>query len=263
MIASPNILRLQFTRNTSDEAVVRTISCARWLVMGALLAVLPVTAAEFRNLGFEEYTPLYPEDPDWSGPFLASQAIPGWRWGCDGVLVDEWMHYNIMAAPDHIEFAVVSSNYTRTASLQPEWSGGVPASFGQYTLNASVATSFAINSITNLCLGQNGTIPSNAQTLSFATWSPGGVGLMQLNFGTNILALRNAGVTADGEIWTADISAFAGQTDELKFTFTQDTQLQFFFLDNLSFSAVPEPTTLAIFMSGALVLLIRGGRRWH
>ena len=109
-------------------------------------------------------------------------------------------------------------------------------------------------------IGQTGQIPLSTQSLTFL----GNISDMQITFNGQPLNFLVTGSTANYNIYTADISAYAGQTGLLLFTapyfgdgYIGGTPM----IDNIQFSttAVPEPGTLAVAALGTLLL---GSRRW-
>ena len=109
-------------------------------------------------------------------------------------------------------------------------------------------------------LGQTGQIPGTAQSISF--W--GTIGGMQVTFNGQPIDFIVTGSTANYTIYTADISAYAGQTGLLLFT---DPCYGNTFggpatIDNIRFSstAVPEPSTFALTTLGGWLI---GCRRWR
>jgi hypothetical protein len=103
-------------------------------------------------------------------------------------------------------------------------------------------------------IGQTGTIPNTAKTLTFWGNIPGG---MQITFNGQPLSFIDISNTLNYAIWGADISAYAGQSGQLLFTApgglpnTSGGEL-----DNIQFSSlpIPEPAEFALAVLGALIL---------
>ena len=98
-------------------------------------------------------------------------------------------------------------------------------------------------------IGQTGQIPDSAQSITFWGTDPG----LEATFNGQPLNFQVIGSTANYNIYSADISSFAGQTGPLLFTQTLYGNSK---LDNIQFSSssVPEPSELALTALGALLL---------
>jgi PEP-CTERM motif len=92
----------------------------------------------------------------------------------------------------------------------------------------------------------------------------GTAGGLQVTFNGQPLTFLTTGSTANYIIYTADISAYAGQTGQLLFAdpYYTNTQGGPASIDNIQFSSssVPEPSAFAL---GALGTLLLGFRRWR
>jgi len=106
-----------------------------------------------------------------------------------------------------------------------------------------------------ISLGQSGTIPGGMQSMTF--W--GDIGGLQITFAGQSLAFSQTGSTANYNIYTADVSAFAGQSGQLLFSLP--AYVNSATLDNIQFSSspVPEPGILSLSALGGLLF---GLRRW-
>ena len=94
-------------------------------------------------------------------------------------------------------------------------------------------------------LGQTGQIPIGTQMLTF--W--GDIGYMQITFDGHLLAFNTLSNGPNYHVYSADVSAYAGQVGELLFRVPSTIPGGGGgYLDNLQFSpaAVPEPGTLAL-----------------
>ena len=101
-----------------------------------------------------------------------------------------------------------------------------------------------------ISMSQTGQIPVSAESISF--W--GTIGGMQITFNSQPLNFLVTGSSANYDIYTADISAYAGQTGQL--LFTVPPYVNSAILDNIQFSSspVPEPAALALAALGAGLL---------
>ena len=101
-------------------------------------------------------------------------------------------------------------------------------------------------------LGQTGRVPDGMQSISFWGIDVG----MQVTFASHPLNFVENGSTGNYNIYTADISAYAGQTGELLFAVPLNSSGYYGFLDNIQFSSIPipEPAESALAVLGALIL---------
>lgn len=98
-------------------------------------------------------------------------------------------------------------------------------------------------------IAQAGTLPFDSLSVRFLSAAPFAIGLT-VTFSGNSIPLRLIGSTANNkQIWGGDISAFAGQTGELRFRGSGT-------LDYIQFSnqPIPEPSALCLIGLGTLVL---------
>jgi hypothetical protein len=197
----------------------------------------------FQNLNFESATIV----PDPSSPYypyavFASSAIPGWVAYIGGSQQTDIIHNTVSLGAAAISihdttssFQPIQGNYS--VLLQPS-SGGPP---------------------TTAAIGQIGQIPSTAVSLIFY-----GTTTMQVTFDGQSLSLIQLGSAPGYQIVGADISAFAGQTGELRFLMMTNPQFGLMsYLDNIQFSTspIPEPSTIGLFTLGGLFLRWRFTRR--
>jgi hypothetical protein len=107
---------------------------------------------------------------------------------------------------------------------------------------------------------QTGQVPQTARSLYFISNPSGAVPLFQVTLGSVSIPVTEMGGTTKYTIWAGDISAFAGQTEQLMFTAPPGLGG---YLDQITFSpiAIPEPTTEALLSVGGIVLGLRILRR--
>ena len=108
-----------------------------------------------------------------------------------------------------------------------------------------------------ISLGQTGQIPVGSQSISF--W--GSLSGMQVTFAGQALNYFQSGSTVNYNIYTADISAYAGQVGQLLFTVPLGASGGT--LDNIQFSSspVPEPSVLVLSAFGSLLLGVRNRKK--
>ncbi|MEY4388156.1 MAG: hypothetical protein RLY20_3439 [Verrucomicrobiota bacterium] len=191
----------------------------------------------FINLNFEN--PILPLSPS-GGMVPTANAIPGWT-AYNGQAVQANIFYNGLS----LGGSMVSLNDVNASG------GGLNPRPIEGGYSAFMLGSFFSNPI-SAAIGQTGTISVGTQSLSF--WA-GGSGFVVTFNGQPINCFATGGA-ANYSIFAADISAYAGQTGELRFTSPAGATL---LLDNIQFSstAIPEPTTLSLFSLGLLAL------GWH
>jgi hypothetical protein len=189
----------------------------------------------FINLAFEH--PVLPLNPV-NGLVPASNAIPGWTAYAYGSPIGQ-VFYN------DVSIGAAAVSLQGPGSL-------LPVIQGNYTVYLQGSTGGMLGSA---AIGQTGQIPTNAQSLTF--WGqvvPNGVSI-----GGQTLDLIQTGSTPNYNIYAADITAFAGQSDQLLFTAPVGSEA---FIDNIVFSPnpAPEPNTLGLLCIGSLSF---GLYRWR
>ncbi len=212
---------------------LRTLGLAGLL----LLPALPLRGqGTFQNLDFEH--PLLPLvlDADFHVPL--TNALPGWK-GYVGPYEANRVLYNTLTlgAPD-ISFHGPGSGESPfhgryCVVLQAGWVGGT---------------------IWPSAIAQTGQIPAWAQSLRFYAFN---MAVLQVSFSGQALPVAYlAGNAFEYQEFGVNLSAFAGQTGELRFSGGSGN------LDYIQFSAeaIPEPGSLGLLGAGVLVL---GRRFWR
>ena len=125
---------------------------------------------------------------------------------------------------------------------------------GKYSVYMQGGTVFAQNTTNGASIWQTGTIPVSSLSLTY--WG----GPLTVSFGGQALAFGIIGNGSGYAVWGADISAYAGQTGELRFTVPWQSNV---LLDNIQFSstAVPEPGTQALAALGGLLFGLRSWKK--
>jgi len=184
----------------------------------------------FINLDFEH--PVLPLTPV-NGQVPSLDAIPGWTAYTYGSPASQ-VFYNTVSlgaaevslqGPGSLQAIIPQGNY---AVVLQGSTGGTPGT---------------------AAIGQTGLIPINAQSLIF--W--GGSALNGVSINGQTLSLVETASTPNYNIYAANVSAFAGQTNQLLFTVPVGFSE---IIDNVMFSTspVPEPGTLAVLGAGAVLL---------
>jgi hypothetical protein len=210
----------------------------------------------FQNLDFESANLSHPSGMYNEVPI--AQALPSWHASIGGVPVSEvWTDgesagdaaINVLGPGwPYIYPGIISGNYTVLLQAGANPQGGDTA--------------------VNVSIFQTGTIPADAQSLDFEAWNIEGGGPPSVSFDGNSLSpvALSSGQSLSGQPYTlygADISAYAGQMGQLRFTDVFGGPVMCGIeLDDISFSpnAVPEPSTLALLVTAGLAL---AARRWR
>jgi PEP-CTERM motif len=218
----------------------------KWVMVLAAASLVSQTGKTqgFVNLDFE--------NADLSaygaGPVPTASAIPGWTAYISGVPLT------------NIDY-LASLTYLDGNNIQVDIMGtpiGAPPIQGDYYvyLQGSLQNPAAI--------GQTGTIPITAKSLViWGSINGGGILGSPVSFNGNILPLSQTGQTG---IYTADISAFAGQTGQLLFTSVLFPGGGGDFIDNIQFSTlpVPEPASqFLLFLGSGILFYVRTRRKRH
>jgi hypothetical protein len=189
-----------------------------------------IHAQGFVNLGFETttITPAYP------GSTRYTATVPGWTWAPPGNFVN--------GDPNSVGYNELALD-APAVDLQGTNSPFAPAIRGQYSILLQGGSQF-VPSTNYSAIWQTGQIPVTSQSLIY--WG----GALQVTFNGQPLtpvAIRNA---ANYTVWGMDISAYAGQTGELRFTkpWLPTNGSDGALLDNILFSSmqVPEPSAIAL-----------------
>ncbi len=204
------------------------------LTVFCLTALTAVGQGTFQNMDFESadlggYYPTYPLVP-------VEKGIPGWNAYFNNVPTHTIYYDNAAAIAAAISindtnfpygFAPLDGQYS--VGLEGRPLGGGPAS-----------------------IGQTGLIPMNSLSVVFLLRDEQ-VGYFYVSFKGNVLPYSVIWSEPGFDICAADISSYAGQTGELRFTESYGGRA---ILDDIQFStqAVPEPGTAALFTMGALAM---------
>lgn len=187
-------------------------------------------AQPFTNLNFESVNASLTSP----GQILPINVLPGWA-------------FSLVPIYDGISFggAMISLQDSNTTGGSVGFS--VLPLQGNYSVLLQGST---LAAATTASIGQTGTIPNTAQSLTFFAEMGGTV---QVSFSGQALSFVAISNTLNYTVYGADISPFAGQTGQLLFTVpVQNSAL----LDNIQFSSVPipEPSVVALGVLGACVL---------
>jgi hypothetical protein len=221
---------------------------------------LAVTAqGTFQNFDFESAN-VPPSGPEPYGTFVPiGSALPGWT--------------AYLGAGQLTQVGYNSPTLgTATISLMgPTWNSFDPALPGIGIIDGNYSVVLQSGAVPNsqglgenASIGQNGTVPSSAESLQFEAVA---IGPFSVSFAGNALdpVALSSGQGVDGMTYTlygANISAWAGQTGELEFTSDFNEHFPYLVLDDIAFSTqvIPEPSPITL--TGVGVLLFAVYRRF-
>lgn len=209
--------------------------------MGCLLVAAPGLRAQssFQNLDFEgaqgPFT-LHPHDPTLS----ASEALPAWTVRI-GVRQEDRVVYGGLPAPGS------SVGLTDT-----NWPSPFPVLQGLYSVSMGVGDDLRPQFKFPVSVAQTGLVPAEALRLLFLSRSGTDAGQLAVTFGGTLLpfALLEELPAGAARYW-ADISAWAGQSGELRFTTLPPASgMNYVELDDIQFVSVPEPSVCLLVLTG-------------
>ena len=191
-------------------------------------------AQAFVNLNFESAKVVF------NGFQLSvSNALPGWTAYLDATSQSSIGYDTLSAGGAAVLLEDTNVNSFGPYPLQGTYGALLEGASGIFGSNPTAAS-----------IGQTGTIPNTAQSLTFFGSLAGN---LQVTFNGQLLSFMVISNTLNYTIWGADISPYAGQTGQLLFTAPLQTGD---LLDNIQFSSlpVPEPAEFALAVLGALIL---------
>lgn len=180
----------------------------------------------FVNLGFEDAVIVRDPTSIYQAVFTSS-AVPGWS------------IYGNFLGPSTMLYNTATLSLPSVSIHDGTPPIGVVAWEGTYSLSFQAFAPVAI--------GQVGTLPDDAQVVTFWGEDPS----FTVTFAGQPIALTVLSSTASYTVYGGNISAYAGQTGELRF---QGNGV----FDNIQFG-IPEPSVFSLFGLGALLL----GWHWH
>ena len=192
----------------------------------------------FQNLGFESANvPVIPAG-QFGGFVPIADALPGWSGFAGTTQIAQVLENNAtlgaagisIFGPDFDMGAIISGRYT--ALLQA----------GLGPSGSPVDTSIA----------QTGLVPATARFIEFKAQGNN----FSVSFEGHGIPYSALGAGPNYILYAADVSAFAGQAGELRFTSesTPDRPSNGVWLDSITFSPIPEPDTICLATLGAALL---------
>ena len=194
----------------------------------------------FVNLDFESAVIVSdPSSPYYPNAVYANDAIPGW-------VVTGFL------GPNEVLYNTISLGATSVSILG---TSGTPSPIsGAFSIDL-----FGGSTDTAATISQTGLVSASAQTLFFK--AKPGIGSLQIFLGSQNLTFFTLSTGANYNLYAADISTFANQTQTLKFSALQGVN-NYWEIDDIQFSSspIPEPSTFALTALGGLLLAFR---RWR
>jgi hypothetical protein len=206
------------------------------VAFGAGLAANLDTQAQgtFQNLNFEGANVPFVPAGQFGADVAVSNGVPGWNVYIGGGRQVTMFHNNI------------SLGGAAVAIFGPEWLANQILE-GSYTVSLEPSTA---GPPTSTAIGQIGIIPLGSQSVRFYG---GGAMIFSLTFAGQPIPLVTLSSTANYTIFGGDISAFAGQSGELRFRGGG-------LLDNVFFSPSPVPEPKAIYLLALGIFVLRLAR---
>lgn len=213
------------------------------LMVVSLQVVGSTYAQGFINLGFEATSLTSVVFP---GGTRYTATLPGWTWTPPGNFVNGDLN-----SVGYNEIALDSP----AVNLQGIDSPFAPAIQGRYSVSLQGGSQFVPNTSYS-SIWQTGQIPADTASLIYRG------GALQVTFNGQSLTPIAIGNAENYTIWGLDISAYAGQTGELRFTkpWRNTNFSDGALLDNIVFLPVPVPEPGASVLCGASLFLLLGTR---
>jgi hypothetical protein len=212
-------------------------------VAALLFAVFSSNAQTFQNLNFEQANPVAVGGSSFE--VTASSAFPSWTVEIGGAVQSEVL-FNAVSSGS-TEISLVSSSYSFAPALDGNFSVVLEAG-GDPSLLPSIS--------------QTAQIPATTQSLLFKAEQLNiGNGPLDVQIGNQIVPTFAVGTGPNYTIFGANLSAWAGQVEQVSFTAPVGNGLNDWEIDDISFSptaVTPEPTPLVLTgISGILFALHR------
>ena len=178
-----------------------------------------------------------------------ADAIPGWT---------GYLGNNLQTSVLYNSLDIGSANLAILGTNNSLGIGTIPGNSYTVVLQAGASGQDGVSA----AIAQTALIPATAKSILFTANNPN-FGWQVSIAGQNIPVSQVSTVGNYYAVWAGDISAYAGQKDELRFTalFGAGPSVNLY-LDSISFSSssVPEPSEFALTALGALLLGFRRRR---
>ena len=200
----------------------------------------------FQNLGFENTTlTVFVRNP-FIPSYATNATIPGWGWSPHETF--GFGDPNTTVALDG--FALDAPAVTLQANSSRAIQG-----YTVFLQGGTMGGGLVTGNTNGAFIYQTGQIPTTSQSLTYL-----GSGAVRVAFNGQLLPSIVISNAATHTVWGVDISAYAGQSGELRFT---SPWLASGLLDDIRFSpaAIPEPSALALYSLGLGVLILFGAMK--
>jgi len=220
--------------------------------VGSAFAALSVQGqGTFQNLDFESATPSTPI----LGPLgayyqPAGLALPGWT-AYLGTVQQTQVLQNVYTLGD-ASIDIFGPNYPAAGPLPGLIPGTIDGNYSVLLQSGGVPP----GSLVGASIAQTGFVPLGSQSLEFRAWQTPFTDF-SVSFSGNSLSPVVIGSGANYLLYGADISAYAGQSGQLEFTADFSGRgASWLGLDDITFTAVPEPSPLALTGLGGLLFAL-------
>ena len=220
-------------------------------MIGMILPVIVYAQGEFQNLNFEAATISQNQAP---GPVNATDALPGWN-----VYFNYGPIGEVQFEQTQIAYSSLDPGYPQVTLFGTNGVDGTAIEGGFSVLLQ--AMNLPGLQLDNIAISQIGLVPTSAQCVFFKA-QPGTESFRMLLGGQNI-PFTAVTTLPNYTLYRGDISAFAGQSLELKFTASVPIPSSLGWnLDSIEFSSqpIPEPSAMVLLTSAGALLLIRQRR---
>jgi len=215
-----------------------------------------VRAQAFTDLNFESAT-MVPA----SGFYVQfNQAFPGWTGTVDGVQQALVLSNEVYL--DSAGISIIDNNWTNSTAHLSGFPGGVIQ--GNYTAILMSGNTLGANpQPADTTLSQTSLVPIGIQSLQFEAYQVfDSLGAFTVTLDGQNLSLIVISNTLNYTLYSANISAWAGQTAQLSFNVLGENPHvddEYLYLDSIQFStqSVPEPGELDLVALGTLFLGFR------
>lgn len=178
-----------------------------------------------------------------------------------GSVLPDWTAYLGTQQVTQVGFNSPANSTASITLIGPTWNNsdvntyGVGVIDGNFSVDLQTGANplYPTPATVNASIAQTGMVPATAQSLEFDALE---TTPLSVSFDGNALTpvALSSSVSADGLYYTAysaNVSAFAGQTGSLEFTADVNSSDNYVVLDDISFSSVPEPSAVTlIFLAG-------------